>query len=151
MADRAHVTQSRPTETAEGHLLRLAHDGWVATHGLTHARLLILSHDGRHLGGQDELRAISADDRARLASVMARKADAEIRFAIRFHLHPDVDAAIDLGGNAVSLALKSGEIWIFRHSGSRGLSLEPSVYLEKGAAEPACVKTNRTFRPCCRL
>ncbi|WP_415234444.1 heparinase II/III family protein [Pseudorhodobacter sp.] len=140
MADRAHVTQSRPTETAEGHLLRLAHDGWVATHGLTHARLLILSHDGRHLGGQDELRAISADDRARLASVMARKADAEIRFAIRFHLHPDVDAAIDLGGNAVSLALKSGEIWIFRHSGSRGLSLEPSVYLEKGRLNPRASK-----------
>jgi uncharacterized heparinase superfamily protein len=140
MADRAHVTQTRPTETAEGHALRLAHDGWVATHGLTHSRLLILSHDGRHLGGQDELRAISPDDRKRLAQVMERKAEAEIRFAIRFHLHPDVDAAIDLGGNAVSLALKSGEIWIFRHSGAQGLSVEPSVYLEKGRLNPRASK-----------
>ncbi len=140
MADRAHVTQTRPTETAEGHALRLAHDGWVATHGLTHSRLLILSHDGRHLGGQEELRAISPIDRARLAAAMARKAEAKIRFSIRFHLHPDVDAAIDLGGNAVSLALKSGEIWIFRHSGAQGLSVEPSVYLEKGRLNPRAAK-----------
>ena len=140
MADRAHVTQTRPTETAEGHALRLAHDGWVATHGLTHSRLMILSHDGRHLGGQDELRAITADDRERLAAAMQRNHDPQIRFAIRFHLHPDVDAAIDLGGNAVSLALKSGEIWIFRHSGAQGLSVEPSVYLEKGRLNPRAAK-----------
>jgi len=140
MADRAHVTQTRPTETAEGYALRLAHDGWVRTHGLTHSRLLVLSHDGRHLGGQDELTAISAEDRTRLAAVMKRKSEAQIRFAIRFHLHPDVDAAIDLGGNAISLALKSGEIWIFRHSGAQGLSLEPSVYLEKGRLNPRASK-----------
>jgi uncharacterized heparinase superfamily protein len=140
MADRAHVTQTRPTETADGHALRLAHNGWIATHGLTHSRLLILSHDGRHLGGQDELRAVSAEDRARLTAVMARKGAAQIRFAIRFHLHPDVDAAIDMGGNAVSLALKSGEIWIFRHSGAQGLSVEPSVYLEKGRINPRASK-----------
>jgi uncharacterized heparinase superfamily protein len=140
MADRAHVTQTRPTETADGHALRMAHNGWVATHGLTHSRLLILSHDGRQLGGQDELRAMSGDDRARLTAVMARKGAAQIRFAIRFHLHPDVDAAIDMGGNAVSLALKSGEIWIFRHSGAQGLSVDPSVYLEKGRINPRASK-----------
>jgi uncharacterized heparinase superfamily protein len=140
MADRAHVTQTRPSETAEGHALRLAHDGWVATHGLTHSRLLLLSHDGRHIGGQDELSAISDQDRARVAAVMRRSANAPIRFSIRFHLHPDVDAAIDMGGNAVSLALKSGEIWIFRHSGAKGLSLEPSVYLEKGRLTPRASK-----------
>ena len=140
MADRAHVTETRPAESAEGHALRLAHDGWVATHGLTHSRLFVLSHDGRHLGGQDELRAISVDDRNRLSAVMTRKSEARIRFSIRFHLHPDVDAAIDLGGNAVSLALKSGEIWIFRHSGAQGLTVEPSVYLEKGRLNPRASK-----------
>jgi uncharacterized heparinase superfamily protein len=140
MADRAHVTQTRPTETAEGHVLRLAHNGWVATHGLTHSRLLILSHDGRQLGGQDELRAQSPQDRTRLAAALRRKAEAQIRFAIRFHLHPDVDAAIDLGGSAVSLALKSGEIWIFRQTGAQGLAVEPSVYLEKGRLNPRASK-----------
>ncbi|MGB3280293.1 MAG: heparinase II/III family protein [Pseudorhodobacter sp.] len=140
LADCAHVTQTRPTETAQGHTLRLAHDGWVGTHGLTHSRLLVLSHDGRHLGGQDELHAISAEDRTRLGAAMKRKAETQIRFAIRFHLHPDVDAAIDMGGSAVSLALKSGEIWIFRHSGAQGLSVEPSVYLEKGRLNPRASK-----------
>jgi uncharacterized heparinase superfamily protein len=140
MADRAHVTQTRPQETAEGHVMRLAHDGWVATHGLTHTRLLILSHDGRHLGGQDELRAVTDDDRNRLAAAMQRKSAPQVRFAIRFHLHPDVDTAIDMGGNAISLALKSGEIWIFRHSGAQSLSVEPSVYLEKGRLNPRASK-----------
>jgi uncharacterized heparinase superfamily protein len=140
MADRAHVTQTRPNETAEGHVLRLAHNGWVATHGLTHARLLVLSHDGRHLGGQDELSALTLEDRSRLAAALARKSASQIRFSIRFHLHPDVDAAIDMGGNAVSLALKSGEIWIFRHSGAEGLAVEPSVYLEKGRINPRAAK-----------
>jgi len=55
---------------------------------------------------------------------------------IRFHLHPDVDAAIDMGGAAVSLVLKSGELWIFRHSGGADLSLQPSVYLERGRLKP---------------
>ena len=59
-----------------------------------------------------------------------------VRLDIRFHLHPDVDAALDLGGTAVSLALKSGEIWVFRHDGQAKLALEPSVYLEKSRLRP---------------
>ena len=140
LADRSHVGKTRPSETVEGQILRLSQDGWLHTHGLQHSRLMILSHDGRHLGGQDELRAVSEDDRERLARVMQRNQTAQVRFAIRFHLHPDVDAAIDLGGTAVSLALKSGEIWIFRHSGTEGMSLEPSVYLEKGRLNPRASK-----------
>ena len=140
LADRSHVKKSQPSETAEGHILRLTQDGWGATHGLHHSRLLILSQDGRHLGGQDELRAITPDDRTRLAAVMARGQTDQVRFAIRFHLHPDVDSAIDMGGTAISLALKSGEIWIFRQSGTEGMSLEPSVYLEKGRLKPRASK-----------
>jgi uncharacterized heparinase superfamily protein len=59
-----------------------------------------------------------------------------IAFDIRFHLHPDVDATIDLGGTAISMALRSGEIWVFRHDGVRTLSLQPSVYLEVGRLKP---------------
>ena len=63
-----------------------------------------------------------------------------IPFDIRFHLHPDVDTAVDLGGAAVSMALKSGEIWVFRYSGMAELSLEPSVYLEKNRLKPRATK-----------
>jgi uncharacterized heparinase superfamily protein len=55
---------------------------------------------------------------------------------VRFHLHPEVDATLDLGGAAVSMALKSGEIWVFRHDGKFNLALEPSVYLETGRLKP---------------
>ena len=61
-------------------------------------------------------------------------------FDIRFHLHPDVDAALDLGGTAVSMQLKSGEIWVFRYDGPAELRLDPSVYLEKSRLKPRAAK-----------
>jgi uncharacterized heparinase superfamily protein len=61
---------------------------------------------------------------------------AGVPFDVRFHLHPEVDATLDLGGAAISMALKSGEIWVFRHDGKFNLSLEPSVYLETGRLKP---------------
>lgn len=140
LADRANVTLIRPARTAEGQVLQLAQDGWMRTHGLSHARLLVLSPDGRHIGGQDDLRAETPADRARLEAALARTAGGRLRLAVRFHLHPDVDAEIDMGGAAVSLALKSGEIWVFRHDRPKGLSLEPSVYLEKGRISPRATK-----------
>jgi uncharacterized heparinase superfamily protein len=64
------------------------------------------------------------------------KHKAGLPFAIRFHLHPDVDARLDMGGAAVSLTLKSGEIWVFRHDGGTILTLEPTIYLEKTRMRP---------------
>ena len=113
-----------------------AHDGWAAIHGLTHARTLTLSADGRHLDGDDRLHAATQPQADRFAAVIARTGPMGLRFVIRFHLHPDVDATLDMGGHAVSLALKSGEIWIFRHEGQAGLALQPSVYLERGRLHP---------------
>jgi hypothetical protein len=45
-----------------------------------------------------------------------------------------------MGGAAVSLALKSGELWIFRAEGDAVLSLDPSVYLEKSRLSPRATK-----------
>ena len=81
------------------------------------------------------LAAETEDDRARFSGILRRSAQG-IGFAIRFHLHPDADAEIDMGGAAVSIALRSGEIWVFRHDGKGRLSLDPSVYLEKGRLKP---------------
>ena len=112
------------------------HDGYVPTHGLTHIRELAFSQDGRMLEGTDTLGAMSAADRRRYDEIFERGGLQGTAFDIRFHLHPDVDAALDMGGAAVSMALKSGEIWIFRHDGIADLRLEPSVYLEKGRMRP---------------
>ena len=38
------------------------------------------------------------------------------------------------------MALKSGEIWIFRHRGNVELALESSVYLEKTRLSPRATK-----------
>lgn len=43
-------------------------------------------------------------------------------------------------GTAVSMALRSGEIWVFRHDGQAELTLENSVYLEKTRLKPRATK-----------
>ncbi len=116
------------------------HDGYRKSHGLTHVRELDLSQDGRALIGEDTLATITDHDKAQFDTVMDGVKLQGIEFQLRFHLHPEVDAALDMGGNAVSLALRSGEIWVFRQNGSHGISLEPSVYLEKDRIKPRATK-----------
>ncbi|WP_132546308.1 heparinase II/III family protein [Rhodovulum euryhalinum] len=123
-----------------GHSLTAWHDGYGPTHGLTHVRQLMLAYDGRALSGEDTLAAFTDDERAVFDRVMDRSGRQGVGFDIRFHIHPDVDTEIDMGGAAVSLALKSGEIWVFRHDGAAELQLAPSVYLEKGRAKPRATK-----------
>ncbi len=124
----------------EGRRFMAGHDGYAKVFGLTHARTFELRFDGRELTGEDIL--LTATDKAKRQFNKAMDASKlqGIEFDVRFHLHPDVDAAIDLGGAAVSMALKSGEIWVFRHDGVSKLSVEPSVYLEKGRLKPRATK-----------
>jgi uncharacterized heparinase superfamily protein len=124
------------TEISDGYRFQGAHDGYVPEFGLTHARTLELSFDGRGLAGEDMLLAMDAEAKRAFDKAMDDNALQGIAFDIRLHLHPEVDAALDLGGAAVSMALKSGEIWVFRHDGISSLSLQPSVYLEKGRLKP---------------
>ena len=136
LSDRAQILVLRQTLGPDGAHLVLAHNGWSGTHGLRHQRELTLSPDGRRLRGVDVLAAQSAAERQRFERLMTDGRLAGVDFALRFHLHPDVDAELDLGGTAVSLALKSGEIWVFRFDGAAVLTLEPSVHLEKGRLKP---------------
>jgi uncharacterized heparinase superfamily protein len=131
--------QQAEMKTAEG--LTLSHDGWRRTHGLVHLRSLQLDHDGSLLRGEDGLAAMTAGDRATLDRVLARlPADQGLRYAVRFHLHPDAVAKIDMGGTAVSIQLASRETWVFRHGGDAVLTLEPSVYLDGGRLRPRATK-----------
>ncbi len=136
LVDRAQVTALRQGNLPEGLHLYMAHSGWSATHGLTHARDLLLSHDGRKLSGMDTLAAQTPDERQRFERLMNAADLQGVGFTLRFHLHPDVDSALDMGGTAVSLALRSGEIWVFRHDGFATLSLDASIYMEKGRLKP---------------
>ncbi|WP_411351888.1 heparinase II/III family protein [Leisingera aquaemixtae] len=128
------------SDLAEGLRFQGGHNGYAAHFGLTHARTLELSFDGRSLSGEDMLVALDGSAKRQFAKVRDASPDGAIGFDIRLHLHPEVDAALDLGGTAVSMALKSGEIWVFRHDGSCQLRLEPSVFLEKTRLKPRAAK-----------
>ncbi len=136
LEERAHVVMARRIEGEEGPGLFLAHDGWSRTHGLTHTRQLVLSRSGRRLSGQDALAATTAAERETLAAVLHRRGGERLRFALRFHLHPDADVSLDMGETAVSVVLRSGEVWVFRSQDGQMLTLEPSAYLEKGRLHP---------------
>lgn len=117
-----------------------AHDGYVATHGLTHMRKLELNVTGRELSGEDTLAAVTDADQEAFDRALDDTSLQGVPFTVRFHLHPEVDATLDMGGTAVSLALRSGEIWVFRFEGRGELMLQSSVYLEKSRLKPRKTK-----------
>ncbi|NNE80441.1 MAG: heparinase [Silicimonas sp.] len=116
------------------------HNGYKVSHGLTHVRTLHIGFEGRELRGEDVLLALSSTDKRLFDTAFDKSKFAGIAFAIRFHLHPDVDARVDMNGSAISMALKSGEIWVFRHEGPVELALESSVFLEKSRLSPRATK-----------
>ncbi len=127
-------------EVDGGTRLVVGHNGYAASHGLTHVRTLHLGYDGRSLRGEDALVALDQAAKRRFDLVFDKSKLKGTPFTIRYHLHPDVDATLDMNGAAVSMALKSGEIWIFRAEGQATLSLETSVYLEKSRLTPRATK-----------
>lgn len=124
------------TQAPDGIRFQAGHDGYIARYGLTHVRRIEMTFDGRGIASEDMLLALDPPDKAQFDLAMDETRLQGIPFDIRFHLHPDVDASIDMGGSAVSLALKSGEIWIFRCDGAAIMSVEPSVFLEKVRLKP---------------
>lgn len=127
--------QGRNTKTDTGRKLELSHNGYQASHGLTHARILTLSTDGRTLDGEDILTTLDEGDTAAFDQARANFGPEGMPYALRFHLHPDVEAAQD-DQNGVVLRLKSGEVWVLRHDGQAKLGLSGSVYLQNGLLKP---------------
>lgn len=130
------IVQGTLGQTNEMSRITASHDGYVADFGLTHSRVLELSFNGRGVVGEDTLGCQSENDRIRFERHMDATALAGVGFSLRFHIHPEVHAELDMGGSAVSLVLKSGEIWVFRMHVPGAATLEPSVYLEKSRLKP---------------
>ncbi|SEP96549.1 heparinase II/III family protein [Thalassovita taeanensis] len=128
------------SQASDGIRFEGGHNGYVRTHGLTHARTLEMTFDGRGMAGEDLLVALEEADKRRFDKVMDEARLQGVPFQVRFHLHPEVDATLDMGGSSVSLALKSGELWLFRHDATAKIELDPSVYLEKGRLRPRATK-----------
>lgn len=127
------------SEVSDGQRFQGGHNGYVRTHGLTHARTLELTFDGRGLAGEDMLLALDAPDKRRFDRSLEATGLRGVPYDIRFHLHPDADVDLDQGGSVVTITLKSGEIWMFRSEGVP-LRIEPSVYLETGRLKPRATR-----------
>jgi len=92
------------------------HDGYRERFGLIYARQLFLAADGEDLRGEERL--------------TGRPGAA---FAVRFHLHPSVQASLTQGEGAALFRLPSGVRWRLRAAGAE-MSLGESVYLGSGEA-----------------
>jgi uncharacterized heparinase superfamily protein len=103
-------------EASGAHWLDASHDGWKKPFGAIHRRRLYLGESGEDIRGEDSIEAPSPQP-----------------FAIRFHLHPAVDASLQQDGSGVLLRTPSGTGWVLRAEGAK-LALEESIYA--GAAEP---------------
>jgi uncharacterized heparinase superfamily protein len=108
-----HVACER-AEDGGAQWLSASHDGYAPIFGITHARQLFLAADGDDLRGEDRLSGRSGQS-----------------FAIRFHLHPQVQASLTQEGAAVLLRLPSGVGWRLRAQGAV-TSLAESIYLGGG-------------------
>jgi uncharacterized heparinase superfamily protein len=108
-------------ETAGVVMVEAGHDGYVRRFGLVHQRQLTLAADGRELRGQD------------LLTLEGRRRRAEpIPFAVRFHLHPDVEAATTADGQGALLRVRGRTVWQFRCRGGR-LAIEDSLWVDADA------------------
>jgi uncharacterized heparinase superfamily protein len=113
---RCTVTASRMEDDGST-WLEAAHDGY-APFGVVCGRRYYLAKNGG-LKGEDTL------------SWQGTKKPAGHPFAVRFHLHPDVQASLVRDGEAVLLRLGKGMGLTF-HAGGAALSLEESVYMGQG-------------------
>jgi uncharacterized heparinase superfamily protein len=113
---RPEVVEAQRQEANGAHWLEASHDGWKKLFGAVHRRRLYLAESGEDVRGEDVVEAPTPQP-----------------FALRFHLHPDVNASLQQDGEAVLLRLRAGGGWRLRADGA-AMSLEESIYL--GGPEP---------------
>jgi uncharacterized heparinase superfamily protein len=102
--------------------IRARHNGYRESCGLTHRRTLLLEYDGLRLSGIDRLEGFPLRP--------------NMRYQIRFHLHPFVDIAPS-DGESIYLALPDGEVWRFKAQ-QGDVQLVDSIYLAyRRGLEPA--------------
>jgi uncharacterized heparinase superfamily protein len=106
-------------EDDKGITLRASHDGYLRRFGLNHQRSLTLSADGSYLAGED----LFYPPEGHLLPKTARDA-----FAVRFHLHPEIQSTLRDDGRGVVLVLPNREVWNF-DAYQDEVAIEESVYL----------------------
>ncbi len=116
---RSRVLYCRREGADNGIWLDMSQNGYEPAFGVIHRRRLYLNPDGTDLRGEDRLET-RGRGRARGGT-----------FALRFHLHPEVQASLARGGDSVLLRLPKGGGWQLRTAGAAA-DLEQSIYLGRG-------------------
>ena len=106
--------RSRKQEDADMAMIDASHNGYMPRYGLTYRRCVRLADGGEALLGDDVLSGRSG-----------------VEFALRFHVHPSIQASLVENGHAVLLRARSGLGWMFRCEGLKP-ALEQSVYAGQG-------------------
>lgn len=101
-----------------GMLLTANHDGYLSKFGVIHQRVLMVSHDGTRLDGEDTLTPAPG----------GRIKGADTDYALRFHLHPSVKASRLSDARGVMLVLPNRDVWTFEALDDK-VELEDSVFL----------------------
>jgi uncharacterized heparinase superfamily protein len=114
------IVTARREETNGQIWLDLSHNGYEEGFGLIHRRRLYLSANGEDFMGEDQL--------------VGKGGNA---FALRFHLHPTVQASITQNGQAALLKLPKGAFWRMRVQGG-------DIALAESAAIGAGGRVRRT-------
>lgn len=110
-----HVTAAR-REVDGSAIIEANLEGYADLAGLFHRRLVMLAPDGGELQGEDRI-------------VAQRNGEIGVAAAVRFHLHPTVQATLIQGGRAVLLKPRRGKGWRFE-AGDDIVTLEESIYFE---------------------
>jgi uncharacterized heparinase superfamily protein len=101
-----------------GMLLTASHDGYLSKFGVIHQRVLMVSHDGTRLDGEDTLTPAPG----------GRIKGSDTDYALRFHLHPSVKASRLSDARGVMLVLPNRDVWTFEALDDK-VELEDSVFL----------------------
>jgi uncharacterized heparinase superfamily protein len=98
------------------HYIEMMHNGYEHRFGLLHHRILALGAEGDELRGRDSLGGAS---------------DKSLNFAVRWHLHPSVQASLSHSGQTALLRTPSGGGWRLRVEDG-DLGLEAGLYCGSG-------------------
>ncbi len=123
LIDGAREVEVRRTNAETGVWLDVAHDGWVRSLGLLHERRLYLDLDADELRGEDRFTSVRTT-RPRV-----------IPYEARFHLPPEVSAAVARDNKSVLLRGRSEAGWWLRNDAAE-VRVEPAVCFREGRQVP---------------
>ncbi|MFT4074737.1 MAG: heparinase II/III family protein [Asticcacaulis sp.] len=122
-----YKVRSRRVEAEDsGTLLELEHEGWRPRLGLKHERRLYVDAQRDELRGEERLTPMTTGKKMQNMPV-------QTPYAVRFLLHPEVQASLARDKKSILLRGPGGRGWWLRHDAPE-VSLSEGVVFEKGMA-----------------